>query len=143
MSRTITALFDSYADADAGRQRLLAANLDTERVKIYDKSALGETGSSQQESGIWAANKNAFLPGEDRHVYEEGLRRGGFLLIADVDDDEADEAVAALNESQLRSVDVEDRAHQWKSEGWTPTATGAGMAGMAGMGAGAQHSSSM
>ena len=144
MSRTITALFDSYADADAGRQRLLAAHLDTDNVKIYDKSALGETGhSSQHEPGIWASNKNAFLPDEDRHVYEEGMRRGGFLLIADVDDDEADAAVKALNESHLKSVDIEDRAHQWKSQGWMPPVAGAGMAGMAGMGSGAQQSSSM
>jgi uncharacterized protein (TIGR02271 family) len=140
MSRTITALFDSYADADAGRQRLLAADLDTDNVKIYDKSALGDTGHSSQEGGgIWAANKNAFMPGEDRHVYEEGMRRGGFLLIADVDDDEADEAVAALNESHLKSVDIEDRAHQWKSQGRMPAVAGAGMAGM---GTGAQQSSS-
>jgi uncharacterized protein (TIGR02271 family) len=140
MSRTITALFDSYADADAGRQRLLAADLDTDNVKIYDKSALGDTGHSSQEGGgIWASNKNAFLPGEDRHVYEEGMRRGGFLLIADVDNDEADEAIAALNESHLKSVDIEDRAHQWKSQGWMPAVAGAGMAGM---GASAQQSSS-
>lgn len=140
MSRTITALFDSYADADAGRQRLLAANLDTDNVKIYDKSALGDTGhSSQHEPSIWASNKNAFLPDEDRHVYEEGMRRGGFLLIADVDDDEADEAIAALNESHMKSVDIEDRANQWKSQGWMPAVAGAGMAAI---GSGAQQSSS-
>jgi uncharacterized protein (TIGR02271 family) len=140
MSRTITALFDSYADADAGRQRLLAADLDTDNVKIYDKSALGDTDHSSQEAGgIWASNKNAFLPGEDRDAYEEGMRRGGFLLIADVDNDEADEAVAALNESHLKSVDIEERTHQWKSQGWMPAVAGAGMAGM---GAGAQQSSS-
>ncbi|MEN3276908.1 MAG: hypothetical protein V7631_2698 [Massilia sp.] len=141
MSRTITALFDTRADADAGRQRLLDAHLDTDNVRIYDKSSVGDAGySSQNEPGMWASIKNAFLPDEDRHVYEEGVRRGGFLLVADVDDDEADEAVAALNDSHLRSVDIDERAHQWKSQGWMPPVAGAGMAGM---GTGMQQSSSM
>lgn len=144
MSRTITALFDTRADADAGRQRLLDARLDTDNAKIYDKSSVSETGySSQHEPGLWAAHPNAFLPDEDRHVYEEGVRRGGFLLIADVDDDEVNEAVAALNESHLRSVDINERANQWKSEGWTPPVASAGMLGAAGMRSGMQQSSSM
>lgn len=144
MSRTITALFDTRADAEAGRQRLLEANLDAGHVKIHDKSSLGATAySSPSEPGMWASIKNAFLPDEDRHLYEEGVRRGGFLLTADVDNDEADEAVKALNESHVQSVDIDERASQWKSEGWTPPVTGAGMAGMGGMGGGMQQSSSM
>lgn len=144
MSRTITALFDTRADADAGRQRLLAANLHADNVKIHDKSSLGATGySSPNEPGMWASIENAFLPYEDRHVYEEGVRRGGFLLIADVDDDRADEAVRVLNESHVQSIDIDERANQWKSEGWTPPAAGVGMAGMASMDTGMQQSSSM
>lgn len=144
MSRTITALFDTRADAEAGRQRLLDANLHTDNVKIHDKSSLGATAySSPDEPGMWASVKNAFLPYEDRHVYEEGVRRGGFLLIADVDDDRADEAVRVLDESHVRSVDIDERAHQWKSEGWMPPAAGVGTAGMAGLGTGMQRSSSM
>jgi uncharacterized protein (TIGR02271 family) len=142
MSRTITALFDTRADADAGRQRLLDANLHADNVKIHDKSSLGATAySSPSEPGMWASVDNAFLPYEDRHVYEEGVRRGGFLLIADVDDDRADEAVRVLNESHVQSIDIDERANQWKSEGWTPPATGLGMAGMGG--AGMQQSPSM
>jgi uncharacterized protein (TIGR02271 family) len=133
MSRTITALFDTRADAEAGRQRLLDANLDMGNVNIYDKSSIGEAGySSHSEPGMWGSIKNAFLPDEDRHTYEEGVRRGGFLLIADVDDHQADEAVRALDNANVNSVDIEDRANQWKSQGWTPPAAapaaGAGMA---------------
>jgi uncharacterized protein (TIGR02271 family) len=144
MSRTITALFDTRADADAGRQRLLDANLHADNVKIHDKSSLGATPySSPSEPGMWASVKDAFLPYEDRHVYEEGVRRGGFLLLADVADDRADEAVRVLNESHVQSIDIDERANQWRSEGWTPPVVGAGMAGMAGMGTGMQQSSAM
>jgi uncharacterized protein (TIGR02271 family) len=130
MSRTITALFDTRPDAEAGRERLLQAKLDADHVKIHDKSSIGVAGySSPSDPGMWASIKNAFLPDEDRHIYEEGVRRGGLLLTADVDEDEVDEAVRALQESHIRTVDIEERANQWKSEGWVPPVAGAGIAG--------------
>jgi stress response protein YsnF len=130
MSRTITALFDERADAEAGRQRLFDAHLDADNVKIHDKSSIGETGySSPSQPGMWASIKNAFLPDEDRHIYEEGVRRGGFLLTADVDDDQVDAAVRALEEGHGSGIDIDERANQWKSQGWQPPVVAAGMAG--------------
>jgi stress response protein YsnF len=135
MSRTITALFDTHADAEAGRQRLLDANLDADHVRIHDKSSIGEAGySSPSQPGMWASIKNAFLPDEDRHIYEEGVRRGGFLLTADVDEDEVDEAVRALEHAN--TVDIDERASQWKAQGWVPPVAGAGMAGATALAAG-------
>jgi uncharacterized protein (TIGR02271 family) len=128
MSRTITALFDTRADAEAGRQRLLDARLDADHVRLHDKSSIGEAGySSPSNPGMWASIKNAFLPNEDRHIYEEGVRRGGVLLTADVDEDEIDEAVRALESAN--TVDIDERARQWRSEGWAPPVAGAGVAG--------------
>jgi uncharacterized protein (TIGR02271 family) len=144
MSRTLTALFDTRADAEAGRQRLLDASLDADHVRIHDKSSIGEAGySSHSEPGMWASIKNAFLPDEDRHVYEEGVRRGGFLLTADIDEHQADEAVRALDHASVNSIDIDQRSAQWRAEGWTPPVAGAALggaavgAGLAGSAAGA------
>jgi uncharacterized protein (TIGR02271 family) len=142
MSRTITALFDTRADAEAGRQRLLDANLDADHVRIHDKSSIGETGySSPTQPGMWASIRNAFLPDEDRHIYEEGVRRGGYLLTADVDEDEVDGAVRALEDGHGSSVDIDERASQWKSQGWTPPVAGAGLAGTAALATGTSAAS--
>jgi uncharacterized protein (TIGR02271 family) len=119
MSSTITAMFDSRADAEAAKARLLSANVDAEHVHVHDKSSAGyrdEGYSTHQDRGVWDSIKNAFLPDEDRHTYEEGLRRGGVLLTADVDDDRVDEAVRVLDEAG--SIDVDERAGQWRSSGW-------------------------
>jgi uncharacterized protein (TIGR02271 family) len=118
MTRTITALFDHRADAQAAENRLKAANVDASHISIHDKSSSGfhATGrSTTQDPGMWASIKNAFVPDEDRHTYEEGVRRGGFLLTADVDDDSVDAAVRVLEESD--SIDVDDRSQQWRSSG--------------------------
>jgi uncharacterized protein (TIGR02271 family) len=140
MSSTITAMFDSRSDAEAAKARLQSANVDAEHVHIHihDKSSAGhrEQGySTHEDRGVWESIKNAFLPDEDRHTYEEGLRRGGVLLTADVDDDRVDEAVRVLEGAG--SIDIDDRSSQWRSTGWdySAPATGAGVGTGAALGA--------
>ena len=119
MTRTITALFDQRADAEAAENRLKAANVDAGHISIHDKTSPGfhATGrSTTGDPGMWASIKNAFVPDEDRHTYEEGVRRGGFLLTADVNDDNVDAAVKVLEESD--SINVDDRSQEWRSSGW-------------------------
>lgn len=127
MSRTVTAFFDNRADAEAAKQRLHAAQIDADHVHIHDQSSQGyrESGaySDHEDRGVWDSIKNAFLPDEDRHTYEEGLRRGGVLLTADVDADKVDEVIRVLEGSN--SVDLEDRSQQWRSQGWDYGAAGA------------------
>jgi uncharacterized protein (TIGR02271 family) len=132
MSTTITALFDTRADAEAAKERLRGARVDAEDVHIHDKSSSGynETGySTHEDRGIWDSIKNAFLPDDDRYAYEEGVRRGGAVLTADVDDDCVDEAVRVLDTAN--SVDIDERAGQWRSSGWDYPTVGAGTAGTA------------
>ena len=143
MSRTITALFDTRSDAEAGRARLVDANVDADNVRILDQQTTGSTNmgtstadagmsststtsnsySTADQPGIWAAIKNAFLPDEDRATYEEGIRRGGFVLTADVDEDEVNRAVDALEDAN--SVDIDERSNAWRAEGWTAPAAAA------------------
>ena len=123
MSRTITAMFDSRSEAEAARERLTQSSIDAERVQIIDQSSSGSSGTSDNMQGtahgqgFWASVKEAFMSDDDRYGYEEGIRRGGYLLCARVDEDRADEAIRLLDESN--SVDFDQRQEQWRSEGWT------------------------
>ncbi|HEX8124446.1 MAG TPA: YsnF/AvaK domain-containing protein [Allosphingosinicella sp.] len=108
MSRTVTALYDTRQEAEAARQRLSSA-LDVERVKIIDQNAQGG-GSGGSLNGLYLSN-------DDRHAYGEGLRRGGFLLCAEVESGEDHERIIQLLE-ESSSVDLEERQQSWKSEGW-------------------------
>lgn len=121
MSHTIAALFDDRADAQSAEASLKAANVHADNVRIHDKSSTGfkDTGSTHADTGIWGSVKNAFLPDEDRHTYEEGVRRGGFLLTADVDEHSVDAAVGVLESA--KTVDIDVRAQQWRSSGWDAT----------------------
>jgi uncharacterized protein (TIGR02271 family) len=54
---------------------------------------------------------------EDRHAYGEGLRRGGFLLCAEVDSDEDSQKIVRILE-ETSTVDLDQRQESWKGEGW-------------------------
>jgi len=129
MARTITALFDTRADAEAGGERLRQAGVDASNVHVHDQGTHKTSGdySTHEDRGLWASIKHAFLPDQDRHTYEEGIRRGGFLLIADVDDDRTSTAVDALENAN--SVDLDARSQQWREDGWDYPATQVGAFG--------------
>lgn len=118
MSRTITAMFDSRSEAEAACQRLTASNIDADRVRIIDQqSGSGSSsGSHGQHEGFWASLKDMFMPDEDRHAYGEGIRRGGYMIIAEVDDSQADQACRTLD--QAGGVDFDQRQAEWKNQGW-------------------------
>lgn len=130
MSRTVTAMFDTRQEAEAAKARLQSSNIDAERVRIIDKTeSAGGSGSSSYGSsstsatssdgdnrGFFSSLTDMFLPDEDAHSYAEGINRGSFLLCAQVDENEADEAVRILEESN--SVDFDSRQEEWRSQGW-------------------------
>ena len=121
MSRTVTALYDNRSEAEEARTRLSSSRIDTDRVRIIDKSSAGGSGNQQQQlgdngGGFFSGVKDLFLPHEDSHAYNEGINRGGYLLCAQVDDDQVDDAVRILE--QTNSVDFDQRQDQWRSEGW-------------------------
>jgi uncharacterized protein (TIGR02271 family) len=141
MSRTLTALFDSRADAEAAKNRLQAASIDISGVHVHDQQSTGYSESSaystHENKGFWSNLKGAFLPDEDRHTYEEGIKRGGALLTAEVDEDDADEAVRILESAN--TIDLDDRTNSWRQSGWnyesnrgSSTGTGAGIGAAAG-----------
>lgn len=122
MSRTITALFDTRQDAEDGKARLKLANCDVSHVHIHDQSSLE---SADDDRGMWSSTRNAPIPHDDRYAYEEGVRRGAFLLTADVDEDQVDGAIRALEDTN--SVDLDRRQDEWRTSGWS--AAGAAAAG--------------
>ena len=66
--------------------------------------------------GIIGALKDAGVEERDAHVYAEGVRRGGTLVTARVDDSRVDAAQAILRAAS--DVDIDSRRRQYEDEGW-------------------------
>ncbi|MBX3081118.1 MAG: hypothetical protein KF716_05750 [Anaerolineae bacterium] len=70
--------------------------------------------------GFIGARVNWQNADDDLHVYyEEGLRRGGALLLVNAPPTEGPKIQAIFQ--QYNRTDIRQRAQQWQSEGWTPT----------------------
>jgi uncharacterized protein (TIGR02271 family) len=126
-------MYETRAEAEATQRKLEQLGIiDTDDNAVHDKDSPGfshDAYSSRDDRGLWAGTKGAFLPDEDRHTYEEGIRRGHYLLTVNVDDEKAEQAHDILENSN--AVNIDERASQWRQEGWTAPAAGAGMLGAA------------
>ncbi len=67
--------------------------------------------------GVVGALTGAGVPEQDANVYAEGVRRGGTLVTAKVDDSQFAEAKAILQ--GLNSVDVTARGEAYRNSGWS------------------------
>ena len=65
---------------------------------------------------IGALSQQAGVSDEEASVYAEGLRRGGALVSAKVDDADASRVQAIMDRSSVR---VADRAAGYRKAGWT------------------------
>jgi uncharacterized protein (TIGR02271 family) len=120
-TRTITAIYDSEAEAREARAQLASCGVDDDDVRIVSNTLtatpVGSDRREDGEGGLWDSIKDFFIGDDDRPVYSEGVRRGGYLLTARVDDDLSDEAIQVLE--RTNAVDLDERTEQWRAEGWT------------------------
>jgi len=118
-TRRVVAVFETPEAARMARYGLLELGLSPEQVTITDPSSAERTVEHPQGRGtFWAHIKEMFMPDRDRHTYQESLRRGSCVLVATVDDDRADEAIACLD--RAGAIDLDQRESTWRSEGWNP-----------------------
>ena len=139
MSQTITAMYDTYTDATAAQNKLLALGIPAASIKILsgNQSAQTTTSGTKPDEGFWGSLKELFMPEEDRYAYNEGLSRGGTMLSVAVDEAHVEKAYDILEEHG--SVDLDEREASWRKEGWSgyEGATGSSAVGAVGSTTGA------
>ncbi|WP_035485524.1 YsnF/AvaK domain-containing protein [Geminicoccus roseus] len=115
---TITALYDTRGAAEAAQDGLISIGVQARDISVRgaDSTAAG-AGPEVEDKGFWASLGDLFMPDEDRSTYSEGLRRGGYLLTATVQEDLGAEVEEVLERSD--PVDLDERSESWRQEGWT------------------------
>ena len=128
--KTITAMFDNYADAVSAQGKIIASGVAASQVSLVkgeSSTTAANTGydHTSDEHGFWASLKDMFMPEDDRYTYAEGMSRGGTVLT--VQTDAAHETAVMDIVEEHGSVDLDAREDQWRKEGWRgyqPSATG-------------------
>ena len=129
--QTITALYDTRVEADRAAAMLKQAGVPALDITVSPDAARDELGvgndyAEPKSTGFWASLDRMFGGTDDHTTYTEGLRRGGTLLTAHVDETHVDRAIEILE--QHGSVDLDERETSWRGEGWTGGSTAAAMA---------------
>jgi len=75
MNRTLTALFDTRPEADRAAEALRGLNVHVSNVQVHDAAGAA---AADDDRLNYSAIGSMWLPEEDRAIYQEGLRRGGW-----------------------------------------------------------------
>ena len=121
---TLTAFYEDRAMAERAVLRLMDAGIGQDDVRLVegDDTLDPNATSDERRMGFWESIGDFFFPTADRDAYYEGVRRGGFLVtVTGVSGELADKALDILDDEG--SVDIDERAESWRSEGWSPTAS--------------------
>ena len=127
-SSSLTAFFDSRAEAEAAVDRLTVAGISKANIRVVaGNEADGRSAINSDDKGFWAKLEDFFFGDDDNEVYSEGLRRGGYLVVVNgLRDTQYNTAHNILDDEG--SIDLDERADQWRSEGWASSATNGGFA---------------
>ncbi|MGG5888903.1 YsnF/AvaK domain-containing protein [Falsiroseomonas sp. HC035] len=132
MQRTLTAMFDTRAEAERAAGTLRGLGLGAENIRMHQAEADSGQGGTvatsaagrREDRGFFGAIADLFMPDEDRATYSEGLRRGATLLLAEVDETRMHQAMDAMEAAG--AVDLDAREADWRQQGWS----GGSMAGI-------------
>jgi uncharacterized protein (TIGR02271 family) len=127
VDQTLVALYDDAASARQALDELRASGLPHDRFWISGNAArTADLGSSRltefvgdfarPESRVQSLTRLG-VPEDDAHLYAEGVRRGGTLLIGEVSDDNMERALAIIERSS--PVDLDERGEHYRTAGWS------------------------
>ena len=139
----IVALYETRAQADAAREKLVAAGVDSSTLQVMDKGADQMAGGVDYEAGnqgLWGSIKSLFMPDEDAHAYSHAVGAGHAMLVVtpNATSDRA-KIIQALESTD--PLDFDAKLEEWRQSGYnygpsgsTTTTTGTNMASTAAAG---------
>jgi hypothetical protein len=108
MTRIVAGLFDNRGDAERTIEHLIQEfGVDPNAVEVH--------GAGRQVGRRSLADLS--LPREDESAYREGVRRGGIVVAARVEEAVADRAMDVFEE--YGAADLDAREADWRGAGWT------------------------
>lgn len=123
ITHTISAFFDEKAHADLAIDKLVDAGITRSAITLTAGQGAHQAVEPPAPRGIWDMLESLFFPEHDRHVYAEGLRRGGLLVtVSGLTLDQKEVAGDVLDADG--SVDMDDRSKRWQDDGWAPSHAG-------------------
>jgi hypothetical protein len=122
MTHTLTAVFETRAEAQLAKDELVHNGYDRDSIQIHDSGSVAGTARINDDASILGNVKQMFsqMIGKDhadRHVYAEALNRGHTVLAVDTTTLEAAERAADIIED-FSPIDIDEHETMWRASGW-------------------------
>jgi uncharacterized protein (TIGR02271 family) len=122
-NRTLTAFFRDRSDAEEATRELAAAGIAQDAIRMVpgnESENLAAADADTDRRGFWEALGDFISPDDDREVYAEGLRRGGYLVTVNAtSEDQHSRALDILDDEG--TIDVDEWSESWRADGWSPS----------------------
>jgi uncharacterized protein (TIGR02271 family) len=115
MDNIIVGMFDDAHEADAVIEELEARGIPKDRITVESTDGGTTQADTLKERSFFQKVGDA-ITGRDKLTYREGVRRGGTVVSAHVDDVLVDDTVAVME--QHGAIDIDERSAEWRQEGW-------------------------
>lgn len=122
MTHTLTAVFETRAEATLARNELVQNGYDAQRIQIHDSGSVAGTARINDDASILGQVQQMFseLIGRehaDRHVYAEALNRGHTVLTLEAATLDGAERAADIVED-FSPIDIDEHETMWRASGW-------------------------
>lgn len=122
----IVALYETRADAESARQKLLDAGIDNAALRVMDKEAdtmAGGVDYDAGDQGLWGSIKSLFVPDEDAHGYRHAIGVGHAMLVVTPSVTANREQIIDLLEA-TNPLDFDSKLAEWRQSGYDYSAGG-------------------
>lgn len=116
----IVALYDTRAEAEAAKAKLLAAGVDSSAVQVMDREADTMAGGVDYEAGdqgLWGSIKSMFMPDEDAHAYSHAVRAGHAMVVVSPNQTSNRSHIIEVLES-THPIDFDAKLAEWRQAGY-------------------------
>ena len=117
MSRNITAVYRTYSVADLVRAELEELGLSRSDIHVIPDSDLSAGTSADRDDRRWSDKLHDLdLPDEDVRTYQSSVRRGDYVVSANVDDSSVERVQQIMRRPEAEAYDLDAREAEFRDE---------------------------
>ena len=127
MYRNVTAIYRTRATADLVRRGLQDAGVAASDIHVIPDQDHPVAGGSFREGTDFTDRLHELhLPEDDLRTYQHCVRRGDYVVSAEVEDRDIDRVKAIMRRPEEETYELENRASEFRSETIIPHSAGEG-----------------
>ena len=121
MNRNVTAVYRTFSVADLVRTELEEFGLSGSDIHVIPDSDLPAGTSGAREDRRWTDKFHDLdLPDEDVRTYQSCVRRGDFVVSANVDEDDVERVQQIMRRPEAEAYDLDARDAEFRDESIHP-----------------------